>query len=283
LVVIVDKVGQLGNRLFHFAHFIAFGEAYGVRIANPGFEDFANYFPAFSEDALCRYPAVRSPIPATERTRDLAFRIVARLARASRSPLRILRLEPGETCELRASPFREEAERRRLLLVEGWLFRDDASFAEHANLLRSVFTPTDAHCRRVEQVVAAARRDVDVLVGLHMRRGDYATYLDGRHFHQVDEYRAVMDAVRALFLGRSVGFLVCTDEADSRDALVGPGVAAGPAHLVEDLYALARCDYLIGPPSTYSAWASFYGQVPLHHFRDPGRPLALGDFTVRGG
>ena len=33
---------------------------------------------------------------------------------------------------------------------------------------------------------------------------------------------------------------------------------------VEDLYMLSVCDYLIGPPSTYSLVASMYKDVPLY-------------------
>ena len=36
----------------------------------------------------------------------------------------------------------------------------------------------------------------------------------------------------------------------------------GPGTEIGDLYSLAACDYIIGPPSTYTQWASFYGQVP---------------------
>ncbi|MCS6783545.1 MAG: hypothetical protein NZ482_10320, partial [Gloeomargarita sp. SKYG98] len=38
----------------------------------------------------------------------------------------------------------------------------------------------------------------------------------------------------------------------------------GTGHIIEDLYGLAECDYLIATPSTYSGWASFYGQVPIY-------------------
>jgi hypothetical protein len=29
------------------------------------------------------------------------------------------------------------------------------------------------------------------------------------------------------------------------------------------MYVLAACDLILGPPSTFSIWASYYGQVPL--------------------
>ncbi|GAC1589984.1 MAG: hypothetical protein NVS3B25_08050 [Hymenobacter sp.] len=52
-------------------------------------------------------------------------------------------------------------------------------------------------------------------------------------------------------------------------------------HYVEDLYAMAGCDYLIGPLSTYSMWASFYGRVPICHLHRPSHSIhSLDDFEV---
>ena len=40
-------------------------------------------------------------------------------------------------------------------------------------------------------------------------------------------------------------------------------VVSDATHLV-DMYALAGCDLIVGPDSTFSHWASFYGNVPIH-------------------
>jgi hypothetical protein len=45
------------------------------------------------------------------------------------------------------------------------------------------------------------------------------------------------------------------------------------------MYALASCDYIVGPPSTFSLWASFYGQVPLCFLQKPDEFLALANFV----
>jgi hypothetical protein len=47
-----------------------------------------------------------------------------------------------------------------------------------------------------------------------------------------------------------------------------------------DLYSLARCDYVFGPPSTYSQWASFYGNKPLLHVFDRDSQLLPERFGV---
>lgn len=54
----------------------------------------------------------------------------------------------------------------------------------------------------------------------------------------------------------------------------------GSGDTVEDLYALAECDYLIGPPSTFTVWASFYGNVPLCHVHRPDAVLTREYFTL---
>lgn len=46
------------------------------------------------------------------------------------------------------------------------------------------------------------------------------------------------------------------------------------------MYLLARCDYIIDPPSTYTMWASFYGNVPLYMITDPTQSILLDSFQT---
>ncbi len=43
-ILIADRNGQLGNRLFLFAHFIAIGMKTGRRVVNPLFDEFSGFF-----------------------------------------------------------------------------------------------------------------------------------------------------------------------------------------------------------------------------------------------
>ena len=45
-------------------------------------------------------------------------------------------------------------------------------------------------------------------------------------------------------------------------------VVLGNGQIVEDMYAFAACDYIVGPPSTYTGWASFYGDKGLYFIRN---------------
>ena len=47
---------------------------------------------------------------------------------------------------------------------------------------------------------------------------------------------------------------------------------------VKDLYGLSKCDYIIGPPSTFSAWASLFENINLYHIEDIKIDFNLDNF-----
>jgi len=46
---------------------------------------------------------------------------------------------------------------------------------------------------------------------------------------------------------------------------------------------LGACDRVIGPPSTFSAWAAFAAGIPLYRIMDPAQVPALDDFVQVDG
>jgi hypothetical protein len=80
---------------------------------------------------------------------------------------------------------------------------------------------------------------------------------------------------------KRVAFLICSDELVPLDRFCGLNIFLGTGHLIEDMYALAKCDLLMGPQSTFSGWASFYGSVPLYlidHPQEEPRPESFRPF-----
>jgi hypothetical protein len=177
--------------------------------------------------------------------------------------------------------FIERREASRILLVRGWTFRDEQGFRKHADVLRSYFTPVDPHASRISGLIERARKDCDVLVGVHVRQGDYQKWLDGRYYYETRDYAEVMRRAGTLWKGKRVRFLVCSNESQDERLFDGLDYIMGNGHQVEDMYAFAACDYLIGPPSTYTMWASFYGSVPLFVVEKPGVSLTIQGFKVQ--
>ena len=84
-------------------------------------------------------------------------------------------------------------------------------------------------------------------------------------------------------MGLSTLYLLCSDEPINIGNFQGLPIKTGNNHLIEDLYSLAACDYIMGPPSTYSMWASFYGQTPRVEIIDGNQSLSLDDFQITEG
>ena len=77
-----------------------------------------------------------------------------------------------------------------------------------------------------------------------------------------------------------MAFLVCSDEPRHEQEFPGLAVGFGPDSPVGDLYALAQCDCIFGPISTFSQWASFYGNKPLFLLNDANARLERAKFRI---
>ena len=44
------------------------------------------------------------------------------------------------------------------------------------------------------------------------------------------------------------------------------------------MYSLAACDYIMGPPSTYTLWASLYGGARLYFMQNAEADISMDDF-----
>ena len=281
MIVVARPVGQLANRLFQYAHFVAFAADTGITVANPGLGTHADAFPAFARDALCRYPEPRRKLPAALRSQAAIAAAVALRASAALPRVHAFDVADTEVTSLEVDPFRRLAERSALLLAAGWQLRAYGAFARHRDELRRVFTPAPQHLAASAAAVARARRAAPLVVGVHRRRGDYAGWREGRYLYDDEQYAAVMERMQAL-LGGEVAFLVCSDEPVPDQAFAGFAVLPGPGRPVEDLYALSMCDRLLGPPSTFGSWASFVGEVSRYEITDPGAEFSLEDLRIWG-
>lgn len=124
------------------------------------------------------------------------------------------------------------------------------------------------------------RHDVDsqfalysnnIIVGVHVRRGDYSTWHDGRYYYSLDQYADCCKTLMKHFKDKKVVFFLSSNEKLKLDNSWTniPNFMLSDSSPIHDLYALSKCNYIIGPPSTFSSWASFMGNVPLAYIYDP--------------
>lgn len=295
LFIISGRCGRLANRMVLFANFIALAEEHGHRVMNPTFHSYAGLFETTRRDIYCQYPVatrrswldVLPGLAGAIRWTRLFFR-VARAAGVlnERLPLcgdKVITLRQSSGQEITALDGPEVQAKihdARIILVNGWNFRAPGLVGKHAVKIKSYFQPSPQFEQASQQAVDRLRPAADVVVGVHIRRGDYSNWKGGQCFFPVSRYATWMHELVEQFSPGKVSFLLCSNEARDPREFPGLSVGFGPGSPVGDLYALAKCDYILGPLSTFSQWASFYGNKPLYHLCDTDARIERAKFSV---
>jgi len=295
LFVISGRCGRLANRIILFANFIALAEERGHRVVNPTFHSYARSFEATRGDIYCRYPraARRSWLDIVPGVGDAirGTRIFFHAARAAgllneRYPIfgkRIFTLRQSPTEKITALDGPEVQDKirdARIVLVNGWTFRAPGLVQRHAEKIKSYFQPVAEIEQASRQAVARLRQQADVVVGVHIRHGDYRAWKGGKSFFPASQYAVWMKDLAEQFPGGKAAFFACSDEPRHEHEFPGLRVGIGAGSAVGDMCALAKCDYILGPLSTFSMWASFYGNKPLFIIRDDKARIERNEFRV---
>lgn len=289
------RCGRLANRLIIFANFIAFAEEQGHRVINYTFHSYSNLFGATRENLHCAYPVPQrksrwDAIPgvgaAIRKTRIFyhltryASVLNERLPIFGKAVVTLRQLKGQFITQLDGPEVQEKIRPAKIVLVYDWRFRAPKLLQKHAAKIRAYFRPLEIHENASRAVVEPLRRNAGIVIGVHIRQGDYRGWKGGKYFYSVDCYAAWMRDLAAQFPGRTVAFFVCSDEPRSAVEFPGLTVAFGVGPAVNDLYALAGCDYIMGTKSTFSEWASFYGEKPLLHLLDRNASVKVENFRV---
>ena len=156
---------------------------------------------------------------------------------------------------------------KSLGFTKGWQTRTDTRYLQHAMpQLKQIFRPREAIMVKAENLVSDLRKNNDILVGVHIRRGDYATWKEGRFFYELKDYHQFMLRIKELYREKRVSFFISSNESFSLEIFEDcdcKRFTKESSDAILDLYTLSLCDRIIGPFSSYSRWASFIGEVPL--------------------
>jgi len=303
LIVGSTSNGQLANRLILFSHLVALAHDRGHLLVHPAFGEYADLFASTRGSLLCRYPPsdafydaraakaltslffkvdrdARNGIGKTSpraldamttpewraRFEQFALSMCATIAPRElppSSPLRYLHTPLPAELYFDGLDLISAVKDFSLLFLDGWGFRAIGAHKRNGDAVRRFFVPASPYRENVETMAAAARQGADRLIGIHIRRGDYRLFEYGRYFFPLAFYVRLMKQIRALLAPRRVRFVVSSDEPQLLETFGDLDVVFGSGVPIEDLYLLAKTDAVFGPMSTYSYWASFYGDIPL--------------------
>jgi hypothetical protein len=279
MIIIAYKPGQLANRLFLFAKFLAYASKHRVFLINPSFDDYALYFKTTSRQFV---PASKG---ATGYASIIFIKIIYSITffcsrllhkfQINLSFLNVTYLDWDDRYDLDTDT---KLCRSGIHFIQGWEFQAQRLLNDYQKSIRLFFQPNDTLDQQIESFYNGLKNQGH-LVGVHIRHGDYEQFMNGKYFYETEDYKNLMKC----FCNEhpNATFLISTNNRTiSSQQFEGLNVRFAPGHELVDLYLLAKCNYIMGPPSTYSLWASFIGNVPLYQVRDAKRVFSAQDFKM---
>lgn len=165
-------------------------------------------------------------------------------------------------------------------IIEGWISKDISPLSKYRKQLAAFFMPRQQHITNIETLIQKARKDVDMLIGIHIRRGDYKQYRNGEFYFDDNVYLNIMVNMQKQFPDKKIRYLICSNEEVEWANYSAYQVIPANNQIIEDMYALSYCDYIAGPISTYSMWASFIGQKPLYQIYKKDLEFDFNHFKI---
>jgi len=151
----------------------------------------------------------------------------------------------------------------------GWLFRNPEGLKKNHGKISLYFRPKEKYYTQVISLKKELQQKYKLIVGVHVRQGDYKTWQGGKFFFSCHEVALILrDFVeqQKYYKLAEIVFVICSDGHVEETFFSGLNIANGPGSEITDLYMLAHADLIIGSNSTYGTWAAYYGQIPFFEF-----------------
>jgi len=269
MIVLIKPFGNHSNRLMQNLHFEAFCLKNNLEFANATFDDMHRYYVS---------PPPRKAISRLKRL--FITKVKAKLTKLN---------IPTNICSFDNAASNDGSvllNRKDTCYVKGWYFRDfDATTKyqkefSHRYSLKPEFYQHDEFCKQFDDI----DRDKNNVVGVHIRRGDYKTFLGGKYFYDDDVYRRYIENLDTELKKQSTKNNIFVVFANEKVALESRcKIIKSESDWYIDQHLMGKCDYLIGPPSTFTMWASYIGETKCFRMENASGDISLEDFTYRRG
>lgn len=295
--IIAKRCGRLANRIILYANVIAWAEEYSITVINFTFQSYAHLFQSTLNSCRCSYPSKKKKELQFLFKPFICFLNLVRLPHQLTSFFCKILLKFNfiqkfypiisdsnliKPSSLSVFQPMKMLESHSTVFIYGWKFREPKLTHKHAQKIRDFFRPKREINSVIKSKVRRIRSDYDLLIGVHIRRGDYDKWNGGKYFYSQRDYLTYMLKISELYTDSNIIFLICSNEKVDLTKFENLSIKATDASPIEDLYTLSECDLLCGPPSTFTQWASFYGEKPLLHIYRLDDVVTKEDFKVSG-
>lgn len=151
------------------------------------------------------------------------------------------------------------------IYFDGWLFRNPVGLEKYHIEIKKYLQPRKDIQGLVNKNIQYLRNTYSTIIGFHIRQGDYATWRGGAYLIPQKRAREIMDEYLKVNNKNSntICFAITSDGPIDKSLFAGLNIFVSKESAVHDLFFLASTDLIIGSNSTFGAFASYYGNIPL--------------------
>jgi len=278
-LIVIKPNGNHSNRLIQNVHFEVFCKEHQIEYHNSTFSNLTKYYSEPCKADTNRFLKflqidLLGPIFHHSKFVKKVFSIVWIISRFGILKLvRFDRVKPNcETKLLKAF------EKNDVVYVGGWAFRVPELIEKYRLEMQNKYalkTPYYEHSE-LTQKANNLKSDGYTLIGVHIRRGDYKTWKKGAYYYEDEVYKNQMDNVSKQLMQQGKEkqlFLLFSNE--SLDFQESANLLISKENWYVDHYIMSLCDYLIGPPSTFTLWANIIGNAKLFYLFNKNEKITI--------
>jgi hypothetical protein len=269
ILVIHCDYGRLGNRLHTHANALAWCIENNFNLINLSFSNYAELFknsPMHNSGNLNQNENFILKSLSGNLFRNFLKKLLLSDKWLERLTWIINHIKPSNSDTLREADLSRQINRKKINLIKHWDVSCSNSIRITQDKLRDHLRPNKKFVASAEKIIDELRSNYECVVGIHARRGDYATYLDGIHYHSWKSYLHWANQTKKVIVNsgkRNVGIVICSD--DKLPCLlrnIEDVYFSSSNEIMVDLHLLSQCDFILGPPSSFGTWISWFGKVP---------------------
>lgn len=275
MIYLTSRPGQLGNQLFLFSHILAFCLEHNLSVTHASF-DYTHVFPNLKKELKQLSSGSRIQTNTSSMLLNLVSRLIARL-NLNNHHIGYYELDWNQELDLDTLGIASLAKHH---FLNGWLFRAPKLLNQHRQAIKKCFEPSIKVQSSIWNALKILNKEYSQLFAIHVRRGDYSNFQDGIYMYSIAEYQRWIEEIRTAYQSQKIGFIIFSDSPEAAALCSTNDVEMGPGGLIEDLFMMSQCDKIIGPPSTFSLWASFFGNKPIQVIKKPNERIDKANFLI---
>lgn len=267
----LQKFGQLGNQLSILAHLIAFGKECGYQIIFPLSKEISGILQTPLN--LCAPILILRPFTGVYRffwfTKFLKLLGICKNIYLNKTAIINATFTVDDNLQIKSA--------KRIFLLN-WLFRYYSGVKKHQEYVRTTLAFKKDLIVEADKFIKRIKNEnrTKTLIGIHVRRGDYLTWQEGKYYYEDSDYYGKMAEIAELLPGSI--FIISSNEPVNFHNHKQYIIYYCNGSALEDLYSLSCCDYIMGPPSTFSGWAAFMGNTPLYFIENKNKIKSMDLF-----